>query len=225
METYFEKLDLEQQQLITRHLQLVIRQNETMNLTRIADEDEGMLLHVEDSLSALPEFEKAPKGLYGDLGSGAGYPGIPLAIATNRKTVLIDTRAKKMEAVKGMLEELGLETSVEVFAGRAELLARKQPASFAVITARAVAQLSVLMELARPLLKKHGQLICYKAQVDEKEWEHALKVQEKVGMHLKSDRSFTLGETYQRRVIVFERSGVCHMKLPRQEGAAQRNPI
>ena len=78
----FESLPVEQRDLIEEHLRLVIDANEKINLTRIDSFDEGMLLHVEDSLAGLGELNQAPDGLYGDLGSGAGYPGIPLAIAS-----------------------------------------------------------------------------------------------------------------------------------------------
>ena len=77
----FESLSSSQRQLIEEHLKLVIDANKQINLTRIDSYDEGMLLHVEDSLAGLEELNKAPSGLFGDLGSGAGYPGIPLAIA------------------------------------------------------------------------------------------------------------------------------------------------
>ena len=66
--------------LLKRHLELVIEANKTTNITRISTWDEGMLLHVQDSLVGLPELREAPEGRMVDIGSGAGYPGIPLAI-------------------------------------------------------------------------------------------------------------------------------------------------
>ena len=93
---YFENLSLEKQNVLQRHLELVLKANETTNLTRISSAEQGTLLHIEDSLCGLPEIEDAPEGLYGDLGTGAGFPGIPIAVATGRKTVLVDSRKKKM---------------------------------------------------------------------------------------------------------------------------------
>ena len=122
----FNSLDSSSQDLLVRHLQLVIKANETLNLTRIDTQEEGMLLHIEDSLTGLEEVSEAPSGLYGDLGSGAGFPGIPLAIATGRETVLIDSRQKKMLAVEEMIRELGLSNQIRTFGGRAELLARTE---------------------------------------------------------------------------------------------------
>ena len=221
----YESLDEEKRSLVRKHLELVLKANETLNLTRIEDVDVGMLLHVEDSLTALPEINEAPKGLYGDLGSGAGYPGIPLAIATGRNAVLIDSRAKKMDTVKGILDTMGLSDQIEVYAGRAELLARKSRGQYAALTARALSKLSVLLELASPLLVKGGRLICYKANVEDEEMENAHRVGMMVGMSLVSDRSFRLAGEYQRRILVFEKSNIAKIKLPRQEGAAQKRPL
>ncbi len=221
---FIDGLSDEQQQLVRRHLDLVIEANEAVNLTRIDTVEDGMLLHIEDSLSALPEMETAPEGCYGDLGSGGGFPGIPLAIATSRPTTLIDARQKKMVVMQEIIEKLGLQGAVDTFAGRAELLAVKQPERFAVLTARALAKLSVLLELASPLLQAEGHLICYKAQVEQQEIDDAKRVQRATGMRLVSDRKFMLGDNC-RRIMVYEKYALPAMKLPRTEGSAQKNPL
>lgn len=94
------------------------------------------------------------------------------------------------------------------------------------LKARALSKLSVLMELASPLLVNGGLLICYKANVQEEEWEHALSLQEKLSMRLYSDRTLTLsdGET-SRRIITFEKTGRPKLKLPRHVGFAQKKPL
>ena len=107
-----------QQQLLEKHLSLVIETNKTLNLTRITSYPEGLLLHIEDSLSAWPEFKESPEGLYGDLGSGAGFPGIPLSIISNRETLLVDSVKKKMAAVKKMVEQLDLNNRISTYDGR-----------------------------------------------------------------------------------------------------------
>lgn len=221
----FESLSSTQQDLIKKHLDLVIDANQRINLTRIDSVDEGMILHVEDSLTALEEMNNAPEGLYGDMGSGAGYPGIPLAIATNRKTMLIDARKKKMETVNNIIKELGLSEQIETYAGRAELLARTQAETFSVLTARALSQLPVLLELASPLLKRGGLLICYKAQLDEAEFAHARQIQPLVGMTFESDRAFTLNGEYKRRILTYRKTGKPKIALPRQESQAQKHPL
>ena len=198
--------------LLKRHLELVIEANKTTNITRISTWEEGMLLHVEDSLVGLPEVMDAPAGRMADIGSGAGYPGIPLAIESGRQTIL-----------SSMVETLGLE-NVEVYTGRIEDLAREKPAAFTVVTARALAQLSILMELASPMLQEGGRLVCYKANVSDEELQHALSLQEQLGMKHVSDRTVTLGDNC-RRIICFEKTGRSKIKLPRKVGMAQKRPL
>ena len=82
-----------------------------------------------------------------------------------------------------MVQTLGLD-NVDVYTGRIEDLAREEPASFAAVTARALAQLSILMEFASPLLQEGGRLICYKANVSDEEMEHALSLQNRLAMKL-----------------------------------------
>lgn len=209
--------------LLKRHLELVIEANKTTNITRISTWDEGMLLHVEDSLVGLPEVEEAPEGRLVDIGSGAGYPGIPLAIESGRATLLADSVGKKTAILASMVEELGLD-NVEVYTGRIEDLAREKAGVFAAVTARALAQLSVLMELASPLLQDGGRLVCYKANVSDEELQHALSLQERLGMSLVSDRAVELGDAC-RRIISFEKSGRPQINLPRKTGMAQKRPL
>lgn len=204
----------------------ILEMNKMLNLTRIEDSYEARLLHIEDSLSGLPELNDAPEGLYGDLGSGGGFPGVPLAISTQRKTLLVDSVKKKMAAVASVLESLNLSSQISVYDGRIEELAKENPGEFSVLTARALAKLSVLMELSAPLLKLNGRLICYKAQLSDDELNHALKLQNYLGMKLMSDRSFYLsdGKTL-RRIVVFEKVKEPGLLLPRRVGLAQKKPL
>lgn len=213
------------QELITKHLELVIVANKTTNITRISSFEEGMVLHVEDSLSGLLEINESPEGLYGDMGSGAGFPGIPLAIETGRPTVLIDSVGKKAVLLQKFADELGLD-NVSSYGGRLEELAAERPGQFSVLTARALSKLGSLMELAAPLLKKSGRLICYKSHIEEEEFAHAVSLEKKLGLKLVSDRDFYLsdGETY-RRIVTFEKVKKPTIKLPRHVGYAQKKPL
>ena len=225
MEEY-AALGTEEQKLITQHLALVLEKNKTLNITRIDTVEEGMLLHVEDSLSALEEVNAAPAGMLIDIGSGGGYPGIPLAVVTKRTTLLVDARQKKANVLEGIVEELGLTDFVSVYAGRAELLARSQKECFSVATARALAKLPVIMELASPLLTMGGRLVCYKANVEEAEYNDAKRVAPMTGLDLVSDREFVLSdEETHRRILCFEKKRKPQAKLPRKEGFAQKHPL
>ena len=135
----------------------------------------------------------------------------------------VDSVGKKVSILDGFIEKLEL-PHVSTYAGRIEDLARERPGEFAVVTARALAKLSVLMELACPLLQQGGRLVCYKAHVDDEEFAHARSLQEKLGMKLVSDRSVSLGDN-ARRIIVFERVGNPSISLPRRTGMAQKKPL
>lgn len=211
--------------LIDRYLERVLETNKTLNLTRIEDSAEVRLLHIEDSLSGLEELEAAPDGRYVDLGSGGGFPGVPLGIVSGRETLLVDSVKKKMAAVQAILDSLGL-SSISTYDGRIEELGARRRSQFAVATARALAKLSVLMELSSPLLKTGGVLICYKAQLADEELDKALKLQAYLGMKLKSDRKFLLSDNEtHRRIIVFEKVKQPGLKLPRRVGLAQKKPL
>ena len=219
-------LNADRKALIDRYLEAILEVNKTLNLTRIEDSEEARLLHVEDSLSGLEELKAAPDGLYGDLGSGGGFPGVPLAIASGRQTILVDSVKKKMAAVASVVDELGLASQIDTYDGRIEDLAVERAGQFSALTARALSRLSVLMELASPLLKNGGHLICYKAQLSDEELEHALSLQKYLGMKLVSDRAFLLSDNETaRRIVVFEKYKEPGLKLPRRVGLAQKKPL
>lgn len=209
--------------LLRKHLELVIEKNKVTNITRISSFEEGMLLHVQDSLLGLEAINNAPAGRYADIGSGAGYPGIPLAIETGRETLLVDSVGKKTAILDEFINELGLE-GVSTYTGRIEDLDKEQKGKFAVVTARALAKLSVLMELSSPLLQPGGHLICYKALVQDEEFEHAMSLQKKLALHCISDKTVMLGDN-TRRIICFEKRGNPQIKLPRKMGFAQKHPL
>lgn len=218
-------LTIEQQQLLDLHLQLVLEENQRSNLTRITNWQQGQLLHIEDSLLGLPELLSAPEGPYADLGTGGGFPGLPLAIVSGRETLLVDSVAKKTQALDRIIAQLGLEGLVSTYTGRSEELALEQPGAFAVITARALSALPSLLELASPLLQLGGQLVCYKAQVDGEELELAKALEPKLGMKLVSVREALLSdEETPRTILVFEKVAEPTVKLPRRPGMAQKRP-
>ena len=206
-----------------KYLDKVLKANESINLTRVTDNQEAVLLHLEDSLAVLEEFSNAPEGLYGDLGSGGGFPGVPLALATGRKTMLIDSVKKKMSLVTSILADMNLTNQISTYDGRIEELAIEQPESFSVLTARALTSLPSLLELASPLLKQGGQLIALKSK--EEDQFNNPTLEDKLGMRCISKRDYYLSddESY-RTVYVFEKFKEPEVKLPRRIGMAQKRP-
>lgn len=221
----FADLVSDQQELILKHLSLLLETNESLNMTRIASTDEAMLLHIEDSLAALPAITAAPNGLYGDLGSGNGYPGIPLAIVSGRQTVLVESIKKKAAALEQFVFSLGLSSRIEVAGERIEELAERERGQFSVLTARALTSLPSLMELASPLLAQNGQLICFKSKLADDELQTAKKIEQKMGLQLISDTRYCLSDKRtERRLLIYSKSGESEVKLPRRAGMAQKRP-
>lgn len=219
-------IDAQHMILIEKYLEKVIEANKTTNLTRIETYESGMLLHVEDSLTGLDELNDAPDGLYGDLGTGGGFPGVPLAIVSGRETILVDSVKKKIAILNTIIDELGLSGSITGCDNRIEDLAKIKKGSFAVLTARALSSLPSLLELSSPLLCQGGRLICYKANIVQEELDHVQELRTMLAMKLVGDREFVLsdGET-KRRIVTFEKAGYPSIKLPRKTGMAQKKPF
>lgn len=133
---------------------------------------------------------------------------------------------KKMAIVQSVLDDLSLSEQISTSSERIEDLPLEYKEKFAVLTARALSKLVSLIELASPLLKKGGRLVCYKAQLSSEELDEALAVQDLVGMRMISQREICLsdGET-MRTIVVFEKVGKSRIKLPRRIGLAQKQPL
>lgn len=216
---------IEQRKLLDLHLQLVIKENKITNLTRIIDWDSAQILHIEDSLVGLPEIISAPSGKYLDMGTGAGFPGIPIAIMTKRETVLADSVGKKTKALDRIIDTLDIASHVSTYNGRIEELSLISPESFSVISARALSSLASLLELSSPLLQKNGYLVCYKSQDVDDELKHAKSVADKLGFEYRSRRDTLLSDgVTERSIIVFKKIHEPLVILPRRIGIAQKKP-
>jgi len=219
-------IDINSTKLLMRHLSYVIEVSKNTNLTSITDIESGILLHIEDSMAALPEIESAIEGKLVDLGSGGGYPGIPLAIITGRNTTLIEATNKKALHLKTFVDEISSSDRIEVVAQRIENYSRSIKECFAVATARALSSLPALMELATPLLKIDGVLVAYKGNTTEIELQAARKAEETIGMELQDIRKLTLsdGKTH-REIITYKKVRESSIQLPRKTGKAQNSPL
>jgi len=167
-------IELDEAQLAkcARHLQRVLETNEQFNLTSITDPREAVIKHVIDSL--LPSHLYAGAGTILDLGSGAGYPGIPLAIVYPEKRVhLIDSTQKKARFLQEVADELQL-TNITVRAERGEAVLRSLPPDeIEILTARAVGSIEKLLNVLKPVRNRFGKLLLFKGQRAEEELEAA----------------------------------------------------
>jgi 16S rRNA (guanine527-N7)-methyltransferase len=173
----------------TTHLGLIVEANQWMNLTRITSAQDAAVKHIYDSAAAWPYFKNARRVL--DAGTGAGFPGIPLAIVLPHvRFVLAESIQKKARFVDSVVEQLHL-PNVHVSAERAEELALKQPVD--VITARAVAPLSRLLDLFAKPLKRGARLILYKGPDLEAELAEAGKFRVDTEVLCRYELPFAMG--------------------------------
>lgn len=160
-----------------------------------------------------------------DIGTGAGFPGIPLAIYTGFNTTLLDSVGKKIIAVSEFVESLGVK-NVTTVSARAEEHARDNQDSYDYVVARAVSELRVLIEYAAPLLRKGGILIASKGSISDEERNDAIRAANICGLELTRIDSFELpGSHGHREVFVYKKVHRSSIKLPRNTGMAKHKPL
>ncbi len=214
---------------IVEYLCLLLKENKSINLTKITDFEQGKLLHIDDSLTALKyfqeeDFNNQSKQIL-DLGSGCGFPGVALSIASNIPAVLVDSVQKKMNVVNKILIECNIQNKIKTVSSRIEELSIIDYSSDYVVS-RAMAALPSVMELATPLLKTNGILIVYKGNIDDTERDNGLKIQETLGLELQNEEQIILGEEkLNRTLLVFKKINEPQIILPRRNGKAQKNPL
>lgn len=216
------------QKMETYH-RMLIHANSTMNLTRVPeDEDEAIDRNYLDSLAPLshPELLHGARTLI-DIGSGAGLPGLPLAIVRpDLRVTLLDSLKKRVGFLRDVIDELGL--NAVAIHGRAEDLAKEKEyrEQQDIATARAVAGLSTLYELALPFVRVGGRLIAYKGPSAQEE----IAVGERALALLGGDdaRSVTAhipGREWDHRLVICEKASPTPAKYPRKAGEPNRKPL
>ena len=217
-------LDLSDAELCVRHLLMVNQVNQYMNLTRISDIHEALVLHVVDSLSLTRDLPIEPERFL-DMGTGAGFPGIPFAIYTGCKGVLLDSVGKKINAVDAFIAELGLDT-VSAVHDRCESYASKHASEFDIVSARAVGQMNLIVEYATPFIEEDGYLVMAKANPSDEERRIADKTAELCGLELVGVDEFDLPcELGHRTVYLYQKVSKPRVKLPRAVGLAKKQPL
>lgn len=226
MEPYGIQLTEKQTDKLVRHLTLVMRKNEELNLTSITDPRKAVSLHIVDSLLMADQVAQGPVGRFLDIGTGAGYPGIPLAVVTGRKGVLIESVGKKADAVAGFVQELGLRTRLTVRKGRAEVFENSERSTYAVVVARAVAQISTLLEYAAPYLRQGGLLVVTKAHPTDHELNVASRAADILGFRPAVYSPYELPHGLgHREIYSYELVDFPAIDLPRPIGMAQHRPL
>lgn len=194
--------------------QLVLERNQVMNLTAITEPKEFAALHLLDSLALLP-LAGPLSGEGVDVGTGAGFPGVPLAIALpGTRITLLDSLGKRVDFLREACGALGLDNTACVHA-RAEEFGRREAFDFAV--SRAVASLPVLCELSLPLVKVGGRFLAMKSSHSEEEVKSAGRAISLLGARLAWTKDYTIpGTDVTHRLICMEKVSPTPKKYPRK---------
>lgn len=228
--------DSQMEQFVT-YYEMLVEKNQTMNLTAITDFDEVLKKHFVDSLS-LVKICNLDSGFFSnfadqefsliDIGTGAGFPGIPLKIAfPNLKVTLMDSLNKRVDFLNEVIDALKL-CEVNTIHGRAEDYAKpdKLREKYDLCVSRAVANLSTLSEYCLPYVKIGGKFISYKSEkaADEiKESEYAIDI---LGGQVEKQLDFKLPSSdIYRNLVVVKKVSETPTKYPRKAGKASKNPL
>lgn len=220
------ELDAKQIRQFYLYMMLLLEWNEKMNLTAITEPKEIVVKHFMDSLTIYPYLEKGKKII--DVGTGAGFPGVPYAILDSSASILLaDSLQKRTIFLEAVKKELGLE-NVSILHGRAEDLGKdsnyREQFDFAV--SRAVAPLPILLEYLIPFVKKDGYCICMKGsngKAELKESKNALKV---LGAEVIEEKEFLLLDTDMGRTIFkIHKEKSTPKEYPRKAGVPTKQPL
>lgn len=207
---------------------LLIEKNKVMNLTAITEEDEVIDKHFIDSLTCARVMDMTKVTSIVDIGTGAGFPGIPLKIAYPEISfVLLDSLNKRVKFLDEIIEALALKKITAVH-GRAEDLARKPEyrAKFDLCVSRAVANLSVLSEYCIPFVKVNGYFVSYKAARGLEEIEASKHCMEVLGSKIMQTDEFPLTDKDSMRVLIKIKKCKGTAKMyPRKAGVPSKNPL
>ena len=200
----------------------MVKQNEVMNLTGITEDEAVAKMHLLDSLTVLSTAVLAGKSLI-DVGCGAGFPGVPLAIAApTAKITLLDSLGKRMKWLEEVLPTLGV--SAECVTARAEeaVVTRRESYDFA--TSRAVARLNILLELTAPYVRVGGAVLAMKGAAAREELAECGNAIKKLGLKLEEVKEYPIDGT-AHAVIVLRKVAPTPPKYPRRFAQIKKSPL
>lgn len=220
------ELNEEQKEKFYNYMNLLIEWNKKINLTAITEPKEIILKHFIDSLTISKYIKDDSKII--DVGTGAGFPGIPLKIYNpTLKITLLDSLNKRIIFLKEVIQKLELK-DIEAIHGRIEDIAQEKEyrEKYDIVTSRAVSTLNVLSEYMIPFSKKEGKSICMKGIDIENELEDAKNAIKTLGGKTEQVEEFKLAnEDIKRNIIIIKKEKSTPNKYPRKAGIPSKNPI
>ena len=200
----------------------VVRQNQVMNLTAITEPAQVAKLHLLDSLSVLSALDLRGKKLI-DVGCGAGFPGVPLAIACpEAKVTLLDSLGKRITWLKEILPQLGIQ--VECVTARAEEAVVSCRESYDIATSRAVARLNILLELLAPYVKVGGAVVALKGSAAKEELGECGDAMKKLGLRQEAFLEFPV-DGASHALIVLRKVAPTPKMYPRRYAKIKQSPL
>ena len=218
-------LDAAKAEPLEAFARLVLEKNKVMNLTAITDEADFARLHLLDSAALLSVADFGGKRAV-DVGTGAGFPGVPLRILCPAvKMTLLDSTGKRVDFLRESCDTLGL-TGVNCVHARAEEFAAARREAFDLATSRAVAALPVLCELCLPLVKVGGQFLAMKSARSDEELDGAMDAITVLGGRLADVVDYAIPDSdVIHRVIVIDKADRTPKQYPRQFGQIKKKPL
>lgn len=210
---------------LLRYWELLAEKNQVMNLTAITDPVDAARLHFLDS-AALPALEDLRGKTVVDVGTGAGFPGLPLKILEpSIRLTLLDAQRKRVDFLREVCEDLGL-ADVECVHGRAEAFAADHREGFDIAVSRAVASLPVLAELCLPLVNVGGRFLAMKSVDTEEELNAAGRAVSLLGGRLEKPIDYVIsGTDIPRRLVIMTKISETPKKYPRTFAKIKKNPL
>ena len=201
----------------------MIRQNQVMNLTAITEPTQVAKLHLLDSLTVLSAADLKGKKLI-DVGCGAGFPGVPLAIACpEARITLLDSLGKRMHWLETILPELQI-SNTECITARAEEAVKDRREQYDYATSRAVARLNILLELTAPYVKVGGAVLAMKGSAAREELAECAGAIKKLGLKLEEIREFEI-DGAKHPVIILRKIAPTPKVYPRRFNKIKQNPL
>ena len=207
---------------LTEYARRLLEKNKVMNLTAITEPEKVARLHLLDSLTVTKALEPGEKTLI-DVGCGAGFPGVPLAVACKGwKVTLLDSLGKRVKWLEETLPGLGI--PAQCVNARAEDYAAEHRERYDYATSRAVARLNILLELTAPFVKVGGAVLALKGAAAEEELREAAGAIRKLGLKLEKVLEFPIEDTHHC-LVVLRKTTPTPKQYPRRYAKIKQSPL